>query len=171
MSITIRSTEQDDAKDYQRIFGKKEVQENTLQLPYPSLDSWKEKLSAYARQGKYGFVAMLDGIVAGEVTIFTNANSRLKHVVSLGLGVDTDFSGKGVGSELMRQAIRYSFDWLGARKIELEVFSDNEKAISLYRKFGFTEEGLKRGAALRHGRYEDVLLMALHSPYSTLAAP
>lgn len=28
--------------------------------------------------------------------------------------------------------------------IELEVFSDNEAAIALYKKFGFKEEGLKK---------------------------
>lgn len=65
----------------------------------------------------------------------------------------------------MTFCLSYAFDWLAARKIELEVFHDNEVAIGLYKKFGFQQAGIRRGAAFRHGRYEDVLLMAKNSPH------
>ncbi|WP_428943745.1 GNAT family N-acetyltransferase [Pantoea sp. FN060301] len=62
-------------------------------------------------------------------------------MVSFGIGVDPAFAGKGVGSALMKFGLTYSFDWLAVRKIDLEVFHDNEIAIGLYKKFGFREEG------------------------------
>jgi len=45
-------------------------------------------------------------------------------------------------------------------RVELTVFTDNERAIHLYEKFGFVKEGVKRLAAIRNGKYEDVLMMA-----------
>ncbi|WP_428943744.1 hypothetical protein ACQK5W_13755 [Pantoea sp. FN060301] len=71
MQVEIRGAEPSDAEHYQRIYSQSQVQANTLQLPSPSLEYWKEKLSAYARQGKLGFVALVEGIVAGELTIYT----------------------------------------------------------------------------------------------------
>lgn len=165
MQVEIRGAEPSDAEHYQRIYSQSQVQANTLQLPSSSLEYWKEKLSACAKQGKLRFVALVDGIVAGELTIYTQQNARISHVVSFGIGVDPAFAGKGVGSALMKFCLTYAFNWLAVRKIELEVFHDNEVAIGLYKKFGFREEGLKKGAAFRNGRYEDVLLMAKDSPH------
>ena len=46
-------------------------------------------------------------------------------------------------------------------RIELEVYASNSAAIALYRRFGFSEEGLKRRARFLDGQYQDILLMAL----------
>ena len=40
------------------------------------------------------------------------------------------------------------------------MFTDNERAVALYRKHGFEVEGAHRGCALRAGRHADVLAMA-----------
>jgi len=40
------------------------------------------------------------------------------------------------------------------------VFADNSRAIHLYKKLGFVQEGIKKYAAIRHGKYEDELFMA-----------
>jgi RimJ/RimL family protein N-acetyltransferase len=49
----------------------------------------------------------------------------------------------------------------GIEKVELEVFSDNLRAITMYESFGFSREGVKvRGRKLDE-RYQDVVLMAL----------
>ncbi len=46
-------------------------------------------------------------------------------------------------------------NWLMLVRIELEVFADNEKAIALYKKYGFEIEGKIRMAAIRNGEYVD----------------
>ena len=43
---------------------------------------------------------------------------------------------------------------------EIEVNSDNEKAIACYKKFGFEIEGEAKGSAFRHGRYINTYYMA-----------
>lgn len=54
----------------------------------------------------------------------------------------------------------YADRWLGLTRIELTVYTDNQRAQALYRRFGFVEEGVHRGFALRDGVYVDALSMA-----------
>ncbi|WP_237388054.1 GNAT family N-acetyltransferase [Xenorhabdus sp. Sc-CR9] len=163
MEIIIRATEPEDAEHYQRIYSQPTVYSNTLQRPCPSHEAWRERLKLKKTQGDIDFVAEIDGKVVGTIAIFTYANPRRRHSVSIGLGVDEIYFGKGVGSKMMAFVIDYAFSWLGCIRIELEVFSDNERAIVLYTKFGFESEGIRRMQSLRNGQYCDVMGMALLS--------
>jgi RimJ/RimL family protein N-acetyltransferase len=49
----------------------------------------------------------------------------------------------------------------GLTRIELEVFSSNTNAITLYERYGFAREGLHRRGRIIDGRVEDVLIMGL----------
>jgi putative acetyltransferase len=72
----------------------------------------------------------------------------------------------------MQALCDYADGWAQILRIELTVFADNQRAIALYESCGFRREGLHRGFALRHGRYEDVLTMArLHPSPPALAWP
>ncbi|HEY5107188.1 MAG TPA: GNAT family N-acetyltransferase [Caulobacteraceae bacterium] len=50
--------------------------------------------------------------------------------------------------------------WLDYRRLKLTVFSDNDRAIALYERFGFEREGLLRAYAFRDGAYVDAVTMA-----------
>jgi RimJ/RimL family protein N-acetyltransferase len=71
-----------------------------------------------------------------------------------------DYWGMGIGEELIRYLINWSRD-SGIRKINLRVRQDNLKAISLYKKLGFTEEGIVKRDSLIGGKFYDSLLMGL----------
>jgi len=58
----------------------------------------------------------------------------------LGMLVDREWRGCGVGSALLQAAIAWARDQ-GLHKLCLEVFAHNSAAIALYRKCGFVEEG------------------------------
>ena len=60
----------------------------------------------------------------------------------------------------MQAAIELADKWLNLRRLELEVFVDNEPAIRLYEKFGFTIEGTLVDFAFRDGQYVDTYMMA-----------
>jgi len=157
--IEIRSAEVTDAEYLRKIASQTGVQENTLGLPFPSLEHWKKRLVNNGDNGLYHFVAQNNATVVGVLTIEHFQHPRLRHKSTFGIFVDENESGLGIGSKLMQFCIAYSFDWLGIRKIELEVFADNQHAIRLYKKFGFEEEGVRKQSALRKGEYVDVLLM------------
>jgi RimJ/RimL family protein N-acetyltransferase len=47
------------------------------------------------------------------------------------------------GQKLQQLGIKYAFDLLDFKKIKLEVFTDNIKALNLYYKFKFIKTGGK----------------------------
>ncbi|HEX5449234.1 MAG TPA: GNAT family N-acetyltransferase [Gaiellaceae bacterium] len=58
----------------------------------------------------------------------------------IGMCVANGWRGKGVGSALMSTAEEWAREQ-GAHKLSLGVFAHNERAIALYVKHGFVEEG------------------------------
>jgi putative acetyltransferase len=89
---------------------------------------------------------------------------RRRHAMMLGISVAKAAQGQGVGSALMAALCDYADRWLGTLRMELTVFTDNEAALALYRKFGFEIEGTLRGYAMRDGRYVDAYAMARFHP-------
>ncbi|HGS4599259.1 TPA: GNAT family N-acetyltransferase, partial [Vibrio cholerae] len=77
-----------------------------------------------------------------------------------GMGVKDDVQGLGVGSALLKTVIDLADNWLNLKRIELTVYVDNERAINLYKKFGFVIEGESKDYAFRNGSYVDVYHMA-----------
>ena len=76
------------------------------------------------------------------------------------MGVHDEWQGKGVGTALVEALIDLADRWLNLTRLELSVWTDNEPAIRLYRKFGFETEGTLRGYGFRDGRFVDVHYMA-----------
>ena len=70
----------------------------------------------------------------------------------LGMAVPSRWQGKGVGHGAHGGAASTLADgWLNVIRLELTVYTDNERAIALYRKFGFEIEGTHKAYALRAG--------------------
>ena len=86
---------------------------------------------------------------------------RLAHRGSLGISVLREAWGRGVGSALMEEVIAHARAQ-GLEIIELEVRSDNPRAIRLYEKFGFVRIGHYPGFFKIGGEYFDCELMNLY---------
>ena len=80
--------------------------------------------------------------------------------VGLGIG-ERDFWGKGYGTEAMQLILRYAFLELNLRRVTLNVFEYNERAIRSYEKAGFRLEGRQRQMMQREGRRWDILYMGI----------
>jgi len=83
---------------------------------------------------------------------------KVQHVGELGISIHRDFRGRGIGQKLME----YSKVWAqknGYEKICLSVFSSNERAINLYKKCGFVEEGRRICQFKIEKNYVDEILM------------
>jgi ribosomal protein S18 acetylase RimI-like enzyme len=97
--------------------------------------------------------------LVGHVTVERERHPVTQHVGSLSIAVAADARGRGIGRRLMDEAIAWSTR-VGIEKLVLSVYPHNEAAISLYRGFGFVEEGrLARHSRKSYG-YEDEILMA-----------
>ena len=139
------------------------------------LSGWRtpEALRAWYESRPAGCIticAEIDGRVVGQSHLEV-AKPRRSHCASVGFGVHDAWQRRGVGSALMAAIIACADQSLGLRRLELQVFADNEAAIALYRKFGFVVEGRSRGAAMRDGVLADTLHMARYAEAPLFASP
>lgn len=63
------------------------------------------------------------------------------HRLALSMGLEYGYKGRGLGSRLMEEAIGFAKTLDGIEWIDLGVFSCNQPAQALYKKFGFVETG------------------------------
>lgn len=66
---------------------------------------------------------------------------------------------KGYGTDAMKVILMIGFEYLNLHRIELGVYPENERAISVYRKVGFIEVGRKRKNRFMNGKYRDEIIM------------
>jgi len=103
-------------------------------------------------------------VVGGAGLHPVGTSPRRRHVMAIGIHVAPRAQGRGVGAALMQSLCDYADRWLGLLRLELSVYTDNLRAQSLYRRFGFVDEGVRRCDALRDGVYVDTLAMARLNP-------
>lgn len=167
--LQIRRAEPDDCSALYEMFTSPNVYPGTLQVPYPSRELWRQRLSD--TDGVYNLVAVAGGVVVGMLSVHTFPNRpRRRHAGAIGISVHDEWQGKGVGTALMRAGLDLADNWLNLTRLELEVFTDNESAIRLYERFGFEREGTLRQHAFRDGRYVDSYVMARLRPSSTVSS-
>lgn len=105
-------------------------------------------------------VAERQGELVGMIKIEPGEFTSLARTGRLQMAVRREFQGRGIGAELLRYAIAWA-EAGAADRIELFVRATNTRAIELYRRFGFVEEGLLRERVrLPDGRRVDDLVMA-----------
>jgi putative acetyltransferase len=119
-----------------------------------------EKYIRELTQNDHVLVAEVDGAVVGNVSLHILTMPRVRHIAHLGIMVDADYQSQGIGRALMTAALDLADNWLMLKRIELDVFVDNQRAVSLYRSLGFVVEGTRKHAAVRNGEYVDDYLMA-----------
>jgi RimJ/RimL family protein N-acetyltransferase len=109
-------------------------------------------------------IAVAERTPIGMLTLQGGTLARNRHVAQLGIAVRKAVWGFGVGRRLMSSAVAWGRANPQVFKISLLVYSDNERAIDFYERFGFEREGLLRREVYlaREGRYVDLLAMGLH---------
>ncbi len=174
-TLALRRATTRDAAEFARLMGDPEVYPGLMQLPFPSDEIWHARLvdnNTPARADHLSLVAERDGRIVGSAGLHPMPQLRRRHVALLGISVASEAQRQGVGTALMKALCDYADGWAQILRIELTVFTDNERAVALYRRFGFRHEGTHRGFALRAGAYADVHAMArLHPHPPTLSWP
>lgn len=109
----------------------------------------------------------LIGIYRGEVIAFLESRVRARprmnsHVLRFFISIRRDFWGKGLGTGILTAMLEWAQNQARIEKVSLGVLSSNKRAIHLYRKLGFVEEGRKkREFQFSDGTYADDISMAL----------
>jgi len=98
-----------------------------------------------------------DGRVVGNLGLHP---THARGVYSVGMSIVASARGRGGGRLLMDTVLRH-LATTDAHKLELEVWPDNGRAISLYVSYGFEVEGLRRDHYRRRdGSLRSSLIMA-----------
>jgi len=74
---------------------------------------------------------------------------------------EKDCWSQGYGAEAIRLLLRFAFESLELRRIQLITDIDNDRGIRCYEKCGFVREAVLREHRLRHGKPLDMLQMAI----------
>lgn len=108
---------------------------------------------------------LISGVSKETDTVIAHAELNLLPEHRLGqirrVAVAPELRGQGIGRELMRWLVDLSFADLGLNRLELVVFSFNDRARRCYEAVGFKEEGRAEQARRASGDYWDLIYMAL----------
>lgn len=127
-----------------------------------TIDTEKSIIEGFTNKDNALFIiAVLDGKIIGALSFSGGARKRLAHAGEFGVSVLKEYWGKGIGQELIKYMIDWAKETKIIRKINLRTRSDNERAIRLYKKLGFEEEGLLRRDFQINGKFYDSLMMGM----------
>ncbi|GAQ16322.1 phosphinothricin acetyltransferase YwnH [Oceanobacillus picturae] len=126
----------------------------TFETKAPDWEEWNKSKLTYGR-----LVAEIKGNVAGWVAITPYSSRQVyKGVVELGIYVDPDFQGNGIGSALIESILKIC-QKEGVWTIQAGVFPENIASLALHQKFGFNVVGRREKIAQLHWEWKDVLLL------------
>lgn len=166
MKISIRPVRLEDARCIYEMRIMDGVRENILALPSERVSKMESFISGLA-DNQHMFVAELeeDGAkkVVGGISLIVNKSPRIRHSGSIGITVNRDYQGRGIGRALLGKIIDLADNWLMLVRLDLEVFTDNQRAVNLYKSSGFVIEGTKKYAAIKDGKYQDEYIMARYN--------
>ena len=84
---------------------------------------------------------------------------RTKHSALVFLGVRKEYWSRGIASALLQEALSWA-STAGLLRLELTVHTTNDRAVALYKRFGFQIEGTRRASLLVAGQVRDEYLMS-----------
>ena len=106
------------------------------------------------------FVAVYEGKVIGQCSVgLVRRNARYRHRAEVAFVILKDYWNLGVGGKMMEECIQWCKD-KGVTQMELDVVKDNERAIKMYRDFGFEITGtISKALHYQDGTYADEYTM------------
>jgi ribosomal protein S18 acetylase RimI-like enzyme len=161
-TVVVRPMGRDDAPGFAALLRQLD-QESTFLAWEPgerdlNLRTLKRRLSGTTSDQTCRLVAVDEQRLVGFLVAHRGPTRRLRHRADLAIAVLAAYQRRGVGSGLLRELTA----WAQARgivRLELSVMADNSAALCLYRRHGFVEEGVKRGAIRIDGRDVDEVVM------------
>ncbi|OOM69943.1 GNAT family N-acetyltransferase [Clostridium sp. BL-8] len=104
-------------------------------------------------------LAEVNNRIVGFTRCEGNKLNRFKHKAEFGICIEKDYWSYGIGKVLIENVLK-TMDSVGIKKISLTVVQTNTKAIQLYKKYGFVEEGILINDRIhKDGKYYNTVMM------------
>lgn len=161
--LTVRTAEPDDAAAILRLARRVGEETDFLRISgygFGCNEEMQREAIAYMLADEKSLMALgiIDGEPIGFFKVDTERGGRVDQNATLGLAIVKDSWHLGIGAIFMVVALDFASS-VGYRKISLDVRADNERAIRLYKRFGFYECGLRREHLFIRGEYYDEMIM------------
>jgi putative acetyltransferase len=127
--------------------------------PFESCEDMRGWLDGVVAAQRFELIALIGTEVVGFGALYVLGDGQ-SHSGTLAIGVRGAYQGQGIATILMHMLVATAQIYVGLRRLQLTVFSDNAAAIRLYRKFGFEIEGRHRSFARRGADFVDAFTMA-----------
>lgn len=159
--INFRPIKRSDIQNYVRWLNNPKANEfigDGMKVSIKSATKW---FNDYLKDRNKFFFIILDEKKAVGFMGLKNISKRNKNAeLFICIGED-EYRGRGVGKKAMEWLINYGLDKLKLHKINLGVFEENIIAVKLYKSLGFKIEGKMKDDAFFHGKFHDMLSMAI----------
>jgi RimJ/RimL family protein N-acetyltransferase len=164
--IRLRSVEREDLPRFVEWFNDPEVRQymgRALPMSLEEEEAWFEGLE---RLDPLERPLSIEARRAGSWTHIgscgLNKHDRRAGTAQLGIVIgDKNFWDQGFGTDAVQTLLDFAFGTINVHKVHLRVFTFNRRAIQVYERVGFVEEGRLREQHYHDGAYHDVLLMGV----------
>jgi RimJ/RimL family protein N-acetyltransferase len=129
------------------------------ELPY-SLADVKDDIERSRTEG-HPFTILVDDRPIGRVGL--NQFRRRDRICSLYMFIgEPSCWGKGYARDTVMALLGYAFDRWDLSMVELWTLADNNRAVTMYEKCGFVQEGQLRQRSYKQGRWVDRVIMSVN---------
>jgi RimJ/RimL family protein N-acetyltransferase len=97
--------------------------------------------------------------IIGSIDLIRKSRIEEQHVALIGMCVLNHYRRKGIGTRLLEKLEEVCREEKKIRKIEFDVFSNNEIAMSLYKKLNYEIEGIRKKSIVKNGKEIDIINM------------
>ncbi|EEW7573518.1 spermidine N1-acetyltransferase [Escherichia coli] len=153
-SVKLRPLEREDLRYVHQLDNNASVMRYWFEEPYEAFVELSDLYDKHRR-----FVVECDGEKAGLVELV-----EINHVhrrAEFQIIISPEYQGKGLATRAAKLAMDYGFTVLNLYKLYLIVDKENEKAIHIYRKLGFTVEGELMHEFFINGQYRNAIRMCI----------
>jgi diamine N-acetyltransferase len=157
--LSLRALERGDLRFIHNLNNNRNIMSYWFEEPYESFDELEELYNKHIHDNaeRRFVVENWDKELIGLVELieidYIHRSGEFQIIIT------PEHQGKGFAQTLINKALDYSFTILNLHKIYLHVSTENEKAIHLYQKAGFVEEGHLVEEFFINGQYRDVKRM------------
>ena len=158
---TIRPMELSDVKKFVYYLNDEKIKDY-LSLVFPINqfleEEWIRKNSI--SHNSLHFAVDVEGVLIGSVGLISI--DWIARSAEFGIAIyDPNYWNRGIGTEVTQLMLKYAFEYLNLNRVWLQVFENNQRAIRVYEKCGFIQEGRMRQARYLKGQYLDVIIMGI----------
>ena len=162
--VLLRPRVDDDLALFARWHGNPDVRHwlHMSEMPTQTLETERQRWQiARNDPTRVSFVIeTLDGVPIGNIVLIGVDAAHRRAELGIAIG-DKEHWGRGYGTDAIRVILRFAFEVLNLRRVELITDIDNERGIRAYEKCGFVREGVLRAKRMRYGEPLDMLIMSV----------